>query len=552
MTPVEKAALLFAAAAHDEAHPGRTNRFLCKVRDSAALRTAGRDVLECFHASVAFALLADDALDVTVMMEDNVAQQFFECVCAFTVATSMEHHDAQLEEVLGLIECNHSLNLSDFSLRKKILSLLLHAADVSASAKPLSITCEWATRIRKEFDDEARDEVERGIRTSNEVTPSISHPQQQLTFVETVLWPLFRVVGSVMEQTYDQGIADDRQAAQRRASIPLQFLQATRRHWTSQSGKTVEPQDAPPSVPESKAGQLKRLRDRLEEFEHAKEELEEKKLRAREIAATIKNQEDRLKANDKLLKEREALLQQSADSFSALQQREAQLRDSIESVLRVQVEAIREERSTSAPNDDDLARVSISKSSEALAIRERKVRECEADISHRERVVSEREQHQSESERAMKESIAQAAAKEASAKLVLQREQAVCAREKFVEQSHAVAMHTALRSLSSREMESRLSLTLAEVDELLLLSRKHLAAATVVESQVAARCEGLHGLLNRDATVKKAIDEGRERVRHVAQGRVASATPSMLEDLERSVYSLTNVLALIAERSVPA
>ena len=51
MPPVERFAVLFAAAAHDVAHPGTSNRFQIMAKSQVALCYNDRSVLENFHAA---------------------------------------------------------------------------------------------------------------------------------------------------------------------------------------------------------------------------------------------------------------------------------------------------------------------------------------------------------------------------------------------------------------------------------------------------------------------------------------------------------------------
>jgi len=182
-------ACIFASAMHDYRHPGVTNDFLIRSNSKLAMMYNDKSILENFHCSAAFELLA------LVMGENHcrsgrpedilsrLEYRKFRQVCiSLILSTDMANH----YELVSRPPCP----AKDYM---HCLQLGLHCADVSSSARPWSISRVWANLIMEEFFFQGDLESQLGLVP---ITPMMDRSNAcidkiQVSFIDMIVRPLF-------------------------------------------------------------------------------------------------------------------------------------------------------------------------------------------------------------------------------------------------------------------------------------------------------------------------------------------------------------------------
>jgi hypothetical protein len=164
LPPYAVFALVFAAAVHDLAHPGLNNAFLQTSSHSLALRYNDRSILENFHVSTAFSIMAEDpALDLLAPLRrpehKHMFKQLHALIVDIVLGTDLQKHSEQLTRFNQLARFNLAsfagaggaavpLSPEDVSL---VSAVIVHAADVSNVAKTWRVYKPWIDCLFEEF-----------------------------------------------------------------------------------------------------------------------------------------------------------------------------------------------------------------------------------------------------------------------------------------------------------------------------------------------------------------------------------------------------------------
>jgi hypothetical protein len=241
-----KFAALFAALAHDVAHPGLSNAFLVKTWHPLAVRYNDRSPLEMMHASVAFEVLREPDCDLLASLPLDDRQLFRKIVISMILATDNAEHDLVLSRLTKLGQALHaagsprikspppgvaaSLNaaappailapateseakthrrnlsassqimVSDLE-QLHVLEAALHAADISSSCKPWATYQQWTERLCVEFRSQGDLEKERGLPVLPFMDRTIKLPisRFQAGFIQTIVYPLYHGLQQVSD-----------------------------------------------------------------------------------------------------------------------------------------------------------------------------------------------------------------------------------------------------------------------------------------------------------------------------------------------------------------
>ncbi|KDD74347.1 3'5'-cyclic nucleotide phosphodiesterase, partial [Helicosporidium sp. ATCC 50920] len=210
LAPADERALLLAALAHDLEHPGVNNAFLVQAREALARTYNDASVLENRHAAALFDLLAQrpDA-DVLGRLPPKSWRATRAAVIAAILHTDMIHHfpmvsqlevfcelhGAQLTSVYqqaaadaGSLRRSSEAGAAMFSSaenRQFLLNVLLHAADISNAAKPISLGVPWSDRVLAESFAQGEQERARGWPLSPLCdSAATSRAGSQINFIE--------------------------------------------------------------------------------------------------------------------------------------------------------------------------------------------------------------------------------------------------------------------------------------------------------------------------------------------------------------------------------
>ncbi|KAG8347631.1 3', 5'-cyclic nucleotide phosphodiesterase [Trypanosoma vivax] len=193
---VELKAIMFAAAAHDVRHPGRSNGFLTAVNDPLCFQFPGCGTLEQMHASTALQLLEVPLLNFAGLMNDATYLSFRNSVVRLIMCTDMGMHSRRLEHWRMKIR-NGGFDFTKAEDRIDALSLILVAADLGACTRGVAIAKRWLV-VLDEMAEQAEEEEKREL----PVTPGFARQEclegSQIAFLDHVVIPIFDVVQQLL------------------------------------------------------------------------------------------------------------------------------------------------------------------------------------------------------------------------------------------------------------------------------------------------------------------------------------------------------------------
>ncbi|XP_052561163.1 dual specificity calcium/calmodulin-dependent 3',5'-cyclic nucleotide phosphodiesterase 1B isoform X1 [Tympanuchus pallidicinctus] len=195
LTEIEVLAIIFAAAIHDYEHTGTTNSFHIQTKSDCAILYNDRSVLENHHISAVFRMMQDDEMNIFVNLTKDEFVELRALVIEMVLATDMSCHFQQVKSMKTALQQLERIDKS------KVLSLLLHAADISHPTKQWTVHSRWTKALMEEFFRQGDKEAELGLpfsplcdRTSTLVA------QSQIGFIDFIVEPTFSVLTDVAEK----------------------------------------------------------------------------------------------------------------------------------------------------------------------------------------------------------------------------------------------------------------------------------------------------------------------------------------------------------------
>eukprot|EP00730_Choanoeca_flexa_P015612 TRINITY_DN7204_c0_g1_i3.p1 TRINITY_DN7204_c0_g1~~TRINITY_DN7204_c0_g1_i3.p1 ORF type:complete len:392 (+),score=71.27 TRINITY_DN7204_c0_g1_i3:884-2059(+) len=161
---VELVAMMFAALLHDTDHKGLSNSFHVNSRSDLANQYNDVSVLENHHACVGFRLLNDHHLLDQLNSQDYTC--FRKTVVDCVLGTDMAVHQEQSKKLEGIADCggfDESALQADPALRRFLMAVVLHTADLYSPSKTFDLAQRWAIRLQKEFNDQVKLEKQLGL-----------------------------------------------------------------------------------------------------------------------------------------------------------------------------------------------------------------------------------------------------------------------------------------------------------------------------------------------------------------------------------------------------
>ncbi|KAM9617133.1 dual specificity calcium/calmodulin-dependent 3',5'-cyclic nucleotide phosphodiesterase 1B isoform 2-T4 [Morphnus guianensis] len=157
LTEIEVLAIIFAAAIHDYEHTGTTNSFHIQTKSDCAILYNDRSVLENHHISAVFRMMQDDEMNIFVNLTKDEFVELRALVIEMVLATDMSCHFQQVKSMKTSLQQLERIDKS------KVLSLLLHAADISHPTKQWSVHSRWTKALMEEFFRQGDKEAELGL-----------------------------------------------------------------------------------------------------------------------------------------------------------------------------------------------------------------------------------------------------------------------------------------------------------------------------------------------------------------------------------------------------
>ncbi|KAM3963246.1 phosphodiesterase 8 [Aphomia sociella] len=207
LEPIEAAAALVAAAAHDVDHPGTSSTFLCNSMHPFAILYNDISVLESHHAALTFKLtLSDDRVNIFKNLDREMFKTIRHNVIDMILATEMTKHYEHLAKFVNVfyatsngskedgIQSEEPLALDTTALSQPenlvlVKRMMIKCADVSNASRPQKFAFEWAKRIADEYflqtDEEKARDLPVVMPMFDRATCSI--PRSQLGFIDYII-----------------------------------------------------------------------------------------------------------------------------------------------------------------------------------------------------------------------------------------------------------------------------------------------------------------------------------------------------------------------------
>jgi len=235
--PTDVLAALIAALMHDMAHPGVNNTFLEGTKHELAITYNDVSVLENHHVAAAFKLLKARELDWTKNMSLEDYKDFRETVIQMVLGTDMRAHFEHLTKFKsklageGFANVNDSNNAAGRKDMRLLLTIALHAADISNPAKPQPIATAWARRSMEEFFRQGDREAELGLPISpfmdrTKVPLAATIVNCQIGFINVLVRPLLSEWAAFLGSEAERDI--------------IVTLEATLRLWETSGAKVID------------------------------------------------------------------------------------------------------------------------------------------------------------------------------------------------------------------------------------------------------------------------------------------------------------------------
>ncbi|XP_036964896.1 calcium/calmodulin-dependent 3',5'-cyclic nucleotide phosphodiesterase 1A-like isoform X2 [Acanthopagrus latus] len=243
LSELEILAMVFAAAIHDFEHTGTTNNFHIHTRSEVAILYNDRSVLENHHVSAAYKLMAEEDMNILVNLNKDDWRELRALVIEMVMSTDMSCHFQQIKTMRNSLTQTHSLD------KVKVLSLMLHAADISHPAKAWPLHYRWTHNLMEEFFQQGDKEVELGLPFSPLCDRKATMiAQSQIGFIDFIVEPTFSGLIDTTEKVIGPLIEEDRKAREtgnRRSSLTGSgsvTVESVQRHSSGRHGNSDDGQ----------------------------------------------------------------------------------------------------------------------------------------------------------------------------------------------------------------------------------------------------------------------------------------------------------------------
>ncbi|KAM4730628.1 dual specificity calcium/calmodulin-dependent 3',5'-cyclic nucleotide phosphodiesterase 1A [Anableps anableps] len=243
LSELEILAMVFAAAIHDFEHTGTTNNFHIHTRSEVAILYNDRSVLENHHVSAAYKLMAEEDMNILVNLNKEDWRELRALVIEMVMSTDMSCHFQQIKTMRNALTQTNGID------KVKVLSLMLHAADISHPAKAWPLHYHWTHSLMEEFFRQGDKEVELGLPFSPLCDRKATMiAQSQIGFIDFIVEPTFTVLVDTTEKVIGPLIEEERKAKEtgnRRSSLTGSgsvTVESVQRHSSNRHGNTDDGQ----------------------------------------------------------------------------------------------------------------------------------------------------------------------------------------------------------------------------------------------------------------------------------------------------------------------
>eukprot|EP00727_Mastigamoeba_balamuthi_P012371 m51a1_g7757 putative camp-specific 3 -cyclic phosphodiesterase 4b isoform x3 (750) ;mRNA; r:98534-101324 len=185
VTPEHAFVALVSAAAHDCAHPGRTNAFVVESRGDLAITYNDRSVLENHHLATFFRLCAVPRQNIFRNMSDGTCKALRKRIIETVLATDLAGHFSFINTLSNKLSVNFSPSTNSEDMCTLVCTIVKW----------------WSERICEEFFQQGDEEQKRGMKISAFMDRSCPRvARSQVLFIDNIqarIWTLFSQIEPV-------------------------------------------------------------------------------------------------------------------------------------------------------------------------------------------------------------------------------------------------------------------------------------------------------------------------------------------------------------------
>jgi hypothetical protein len=191
-------AVLIGAMIHDAGHDGLNNLYHQNALTERALTFNDQSVQENYHCMTILTSMAKDSrIDILHALGPAQAKEVRRLLILLTLGTDMKHHFKHVQDLAAGRAANAAdctTWASDAAARDQLCATLVHAADISNTARHFPLARGWADRVMIEFLAQGDRERAQGL----PVSPLCARDgtltsTSQMGFVRVIVLPYFKV-----------------------------------------------------------------------------------------------------------------------------------------------------------------------------------------------------------------------------------------------------------------------------------------------------------------------------------------------------------------------
>ncbi|CDJ64413.1 hypothetical protein, conserved [Eimeria necatrix] len=193
---------LVAGLCHDVGHPGRNNNFFVAEMSPLSILYNDASVLENFHSSLTFRVLADPSCNLFTLLSDAEVREVRSKIIDLILATDMRTHFEFLNRFRTIRESDQFNFRRNDDDRWLAVELCIRASDIGHGALGWKQHFEWTARATTEFYLQGDEEARLG-RTISPLCDRETHSQlakSQVGFLRHVVRPLFAELHAIDDQ----------------------------------------------------------------------------------------------------------------------------------------------------------------------------------------------------------------------------------------------------------------------------------------------------------------------------------------------------------------
>jgi len=192
-------ATLFATVCHDVGHPGVTNSFHVNTADDLAITYNDKSVNENMHCALSYRTQLKDSCQCFEPLSREQYTAVRKLVVDFILGTDMVSHFDNMKQFKHALE-EFGTDIATWESPGMVLHWVVHAADISSTARPLHTADRWTGMLTKEFFDQGDRERELGLPISPLCDRhTVSTVNAQIGFVNFIVKPSFEVLAPLCE-----------------------------------------------------------------------------------------------------------------------------------------------------------------------------------------------------------------------------------------------------------------------------------------------------------------------------------------------------------------